>query len=111
MTATKTQAVVDNFGGARPVPGARINYSIAVNVTGTGTATNVVFTDNIPANTTYVQGTLALNAVAITDAADAANDGDYAPAAGAVPARVRVPLGSLTTASGTKTITFAVTID
>ena len=59
VTATKTQTVVDQFGGSRPVPGARINYSIAVSATGSGTATNAVFTDNIPANTTYVPGSLA----------------------------------------------------
>ncbi|HEU5134360.1 MAG TPA: hypothetical protein VFU13_04375 [Steroidobacteraceae bacterium] len=111
MSATKTQSVVDNWGGARPVPGARINYSIAVNVTGSGTANNAVFTDNIPANTTYVPGTLALNSVALTDAVDAADDGDFAAAAGPNPARVRVALGPLNTASGTKTITFTVTIN
>ena len=44
------------------MPGARINYSIVVSATGTGTATNAVFTDNIPANTTYVPGSLRLNA-------------------------------------------------
>jgi uncharacterized repeat protein (TIGR01451 family) len=108
VTAAKTQAVVDTWGGARPVPGARINYSIAVNATGSGTATNVVFTDNIPANTTYVAGSLALNGVPVTDAAGLPDDGDYL----ATPtARVRVPLGSLNTAAGTKTITFSVTIN
>lgn len=108
VTATKTQTVVDDWSGSRPVPGARINYSIAVSATGSGTATNVVFTDNIPANTTYVAGSLALNSVAITDAADPANDGDYSAAP--VP-RVSVPLGSLNTAAGTQTITFTVTIN
>jgi hypothetical protein len=68
----------------------------------------VVFTDNIPANTTYVAGSLARNSVAITDAADPANDGDYSAAP--VP-RVSVPLGSLNTAAGTQTITFTVTIN
>jgi uncharacterized repeat protein (TIGR01451 family) len=107
MTAAKSQAVVDQFGGARPVPGARINYSIVVNVTGSGTATNAVFTDNIPANTTYVPGTLRLNATVLSDGADA-DAGDYA----ATPAaRVRVALGPLTTASGPQTVTFAVTIN
>ena len=111
ITAAKTQTVVDSWGGARPVPGARINYSIAVNATGTGTATNVIFTDNIPSNTTYVPGSLALNAVAVTDAVDLPDDGDYAPASGPTSARVRVPLGSLNSASGTRTITFSVVIN
>jgi len=111
VTAAKTQAVVDTWGGSRPVPGARINYSIAVNTTGTGTATNVVFTDNIPPNTTYVPGSLALDAVAVTDAVDLPDDGDYVAASGPTPARIRVPLGSLNTAAGTKTVTFSVVIN
>jgi uncharacterized repeat protein (TIGR01451 family) len=107
LTATKSQTVLDQFGGSRPVPGARINYSIVVNVTGSGTATNAVFTDNIPANTTYVPGTLQLNAGALSDAADA-DAGDYLSTP---TARVRVSLGNLTTASGPQTVTFAVTIN
>jgi uncharacterized repeat protein (TIGR01451 family) len=108
VTATKTQTVVDDWSGSRPVPGARINYSIAVSATGTGTATNVVFTDNIPANTTYVAGSLALNGTPVSDTAGLPDDGDYSAAP---TPRVRVPLGSLDTAAGTKTITFTVTIN
>jgi uncharacterized repeat protein (TIGR01451 family) len=107
MTAAKTQTVVDQFGGTRPVPGARINYSIVMNVTGSGSAGNAVFTDDIPANTTYVPGTLTLNAVTLSDGVDA-DAGDYVAAA---PAHVRVALGSLTTASGPQTVTFAVVIN
>jgi len=107
VNAVKSQVVVDQFGGARPVPGARINYTIAVSATGTGTATAAVFSDNIPANTTYVPGTLRLNGGALTDGADV-DAGDYA----ATPtARVRVTLGNLTQASGSQTIEFAVTIN
>lgn len=107
VNAVKSQVVVDQFGGARPVPGARINYSVVISATGTGTALNPVFSDNVPANTTYVPGTLRLNAAALTDNADA-DAGDYL----ATPtARVRVALGNLTQASGSQTITFAVTIN
>ena len=76
MNAVKSQAVVDQFGGTRPLPGARINYTIVVSATGSGTAANSVFTDNIPANTTYVPGTLRLNSAALSDAADA-DAGDF----------------------------------
>jgi uncharacterized repeat protein (TIGR01451 family) len=107
MTAAKSQVVVDQFGANRPLPGARINYSVVINVTGSGSATNAVFTDNIPANTTYVPGTLQLNATPLSDAADA-DAGDYLAAP---TARVRVALGTLTTASGPQTVTFAVTIN
>ena len=107
VTANKTQVVVDQFGGNRPVPGARINYSIVVGATGTGSAASAVFTDNIPANTTYVPGTLRLNSVALSDGADIdAGVFETTPAA-----RVRVTLGTLTQAGGSQTIEFAVTIN
>lgn len=107
MTAAKSQAVVDQFGGTRPIPGARINYTVVINVTGSGSAANAVFSDAIPAYTTFVPGSLQLNSVALSDAADA-DAGDYA----ATPtARVSVALGTLTTASGPQTVSFAVTIN
>jgi uncharacterized repeat protein (TIGR01451 family) len=109
VTAAKTQTVV-GFAGSQPVPTARINYSIVISATGSGTATNTVFSDNIPANTTYVAGSLTLNSTAITDGTGD-DVGDYAAAVGLTPARVRVDLGSLNTASGPQTVTFAVTIN
>jgi uncharacterized repeat protein (TIGR01451 family) len=107
VKAVKSQTVVDPFGGARPIPGARINYSIVVSATGTGAASGAVFSDVIPVNTTYVPGTLRLNSTALTDGVDA-DAGDFStnPAA-----RVRVTLGNLTQASGSQTIEFAVTIN
>lgn len=107
ITATLSQVVVDPFGGAMPVPGARITYSVVVNATGSGTAGSAVFTDDIPANTTYVAGSLTLNGAPLTDTADA-DAGEFITSA---PARVRVALGTLTTASGPQTVSFAVTID
>jgi uncharacterized repeat protein (TIGR01451 family) len=107
VAVNKSQAVVDQFGGTRPVPGARINYTVVVSATGTGSATSAVFSDNIPANTTYVAGTLRLNSVALSDGADLdAGAFETTPAA-----RVRVNLGTLTQAGGAQTIQFAVTIN
>ena len=107
VNALKSQAVVDSFGGSRPLPGARINYTIVVSATGSGSAANSVFTDNIPANTSYVPGTLRLNSAALTDTVDAdAGDFSTAPIA-----RISVQLGTLTQASGSQTIQFAVTIN
>jgi uncharacterized repeat protein (TIGR01451 family) len=107
LAAVKSQTVVDQFGGARPVPGARINYRIVVTATGTGTATAAAFRDNIPANTTYVAGTLRLNAATLTDAADT-DAGAYVTTP--VP-QVQVQLGNLTQASGPQTVEFAVVIN
>lgn len=107
LNAVKTQSVLDQFGGTRPVPGARINYQITVTPTGTGTALNTLFTDAIPSNTTYVAGTLVLNGVAMTDAADV-DAGQFVT----VPTtQVRVSLGDLTDASGAQIIEFSVTIN
>ena len=107
VNAVKSQAVVDQFGGNRPVPGATINYSIVVSATGSGSATGTIFNDDIPANTTYFPGTLRLNGTLLSDGVD--------PDAGVFEAaptpRVRVTLGTLTQASGSQTITFAARIN
>ncbi|MBC7983957.1 MAG: hypothetical protein H7Y02_08890 [Candidatus Obscuribacterales bacterium] len=107
LNAVKSQTVVDQFGGTRPVPGARINYQIVITPTGTGTANAVIFSDAIPANTTYVAGTLRLNGAALTDGADA-DAGQFATLPSA---QARVALGDLTSASGVQTINFGVTIN
>lgn len=105
--AVKTQTIVDQFGGSRPVPGATINYQIVVTATGTGTATAAQFADPIPTNTTFVPGSLHLNSTALSDAADA----DAGQFVSTPTAQVNVTLGNLSQASGPQTITFAVKIN
>jgi uncharacterized repeat protein (TIGR01451 family) len=107
LTAVKSQTIIDQFGGARALPGARINYQIVVTAAGSGTAAGAAFTDLIPTSTTYVAGSLELNNATLTDSADA-DVGEFT----AAPApEVRVNLGDLTSASGPQTIEFAVTIN
>lgn len=107
ITAVKSQVIVDQFGGAHPIPGARINYHLVITPSGSGSATGVIFTDAIPTNTTYVAGSMQFNGAAVTDVADA-DAGQFVT----VPSnQVRVSLGTLTTASGVQTIDFAVTIN
>jgi uncharacterized repeat protein (TIGR01451 family) len=106
VNASKTQTVVDQFGGTRPVPGARIDYSIVVTATGTGSAAGAVFIDNVPDNTTYVPGSLRLNSVALSDGADV-DAGVYETTPDE---RVRVQLGNVTSV-GSQTIQFSVTIN
>jgi uncharacterized repeat protein (TIGR01451 family) len=67
LTATKTAVVVnDGLGNVAPnakaIPGATVRYTITVTNTGTAAATGVDLTDTVPANTTYVTGTLAVTA-------------------------------------------------
>jgi uncharacterized repeat protein (TIGR01451 family) len=86
VTLAKTLlSVTDPFGNACTVtggnqsgclvPGATLEYRITVTVTSAaaGVAQNLTITDNIPANTTYVAGSIRVNGAARTDAADADN--------------------------------------
>ena len=107
LAAAKSQVVTDPFGGARPIPGARITYEVVITATGTGTATGAVFADLVPAGTTYVPGSLQFNGAPLTDAADA-DAGQFS----ASPApSVRIALGDLTQADGPQTARFDVTIN
>jgi uncharacterized repeat protein (TIGR01451 family) len=107
ISAVKSQSVQDPFGGTQPVPGAAITYQIVVTATGAGTALGAALTDPIPANTTYVAGSLSLNGAPLTDTADG-DAGSYtvAPTPG-----VAVALGDLAAAAGPQTIVFRVTIN
>ena len=107
VSAVKSQTVTNAFGNSEPVPGATIAYRVVVTAGGSGTALGAAFRDTIPANTTYVAGSLKRNGAALTDAADA-DSGAYVTAP--APA-VTVALGDLTSASGAQTIEFAVTIN
>jgi uncharacterized repeat protein (TIGR01451 family) len=106
LSAVKSQAVLDPFGGSQPIPGAAITYQVVVSAAGSGIAVGALFNDPIPANTTYVAGSLRLNGAPLTDAADA-DPGSFASS----PARVAVSLGDLTAATGPLTIDFRVTIN
>jgi conserved repeat domain len=107
LTAVKSQTIVDQFGGARPLPGARINYQVVVTPSGSGNATAAAFSDRVPTNTTYVGGSLRLNGASLSDGADA----DAGTFVSAPAPEVRVTLGNLAGGSGPQTIEFAVTIN
>lgn len=104
LSLVKSAVVIDPFGGNRAQAGATIRYTVDVTATGSGTATGVVFTDPVPANTTYNAGTLSLNGTGLTDGVD----GDAGEAAAGA---ITVRLPDLTAASPAQTITFEVTID
>ncbi len=88
--------------GPQP-PGTVLTYQVDIMNIGTGQATQVVITDPIPANTTYVAGSLSLAGVAKTDAADG-DSGTFSNNT----AQFTIPsLG----AGGSTYVTFQVTID
>ncbi|MGB5346293.1 MAG: hypothetical protein WBN23_09020 [Woeseia sp.] len=107
ISVVKAQLVSDPFGGSQPIPGATISYSISVEVTTTGTASGSVISDLIPIYTTYVPGSITLNALPLSDATDA-DAGEYVTAGQPT---VVVRLGDLTQGDGTQTVVFQVTID
>jgi uncharacterized repeat protein (TIGR01451 family) len=107
LSILKSVVVVDPFGGSEAVPGATLNYTITVEVTNSGTAVDSIFTDPVPANTSYVVSSISLNGGGLTDATD--GDSGELDASG-VPTVV-VRLGDLTQADGLQTVSFQVTID
>ncbi|MEN7343797.1 MAG: DUF11 domain-containing protein [Pseudomonadota bacterium] len=104
----KSATILDPFGGDQPVPGATITYRITLEVTGTGTATGLVVTDPIPANTTFVAGSITLNGIGLSDQDDG-DAGRYNDAA--TPAEVIVVVGDIAAADGLQAVEFAVLID
>lgn len=107
FSIVKSVAVSDPFGGNQPTPGATLTYAVTLEVTTPGTATSAVFTDPIPAFTTYVAASILLNGGNLTDAlADDAGELDLSGAP-----TVTVRLGDLTLADGIQTVEFQVTID
>lgn len=107
VSVVKAQSISDPFGGSQAVPGATITYTVTVQVTNAGTATASVVRDPIPTFTTFVPGSLTLNAAALSDATDA--DAGEFDTVGAPTVVVR--LGDLTQADGIQTVIFQVTID
>jgi uncharacterized repeat protein (TIGR01451 family) len=104
---TLVKSAVVTSAGNEPVTGATIRYTVAVTVSGAGTAAGVAISDPVPVNTTFVAGTLRLNNGLLTDAADADAGDVNATLAGAVTVR----LGDLNSASPVQTITFEVMIN
>jgi uncharacterized repeat protein (TIGR01451 family) len=99
-----TKAGADADGDGVVDVGETITWTIdPVNNGSTGGA-NVVVTDTVPAGSSYVPGTLALDGVALSDAADG-DDGEV------VGATITVRLGDVVPVSGVDVITFDTVVD
>jgi uncharacterized repeat protein (TIGR01451 family) len=106
LSVTKNVVVIsDAFGTTNPkaIPGAVMRYTILVTNSSTSLpATGVTVSDNIPANTTFVPGSIRLNGGLVSD-----GSGFIA----GPPARVAVDAGSVPINNGTAEVTFQVTIN
>lgn len=69
MTKAVT-SVVDGRGGTQVMSGAVLTYRLTVTVSGSGTANNLVVTDPLPPQLTYLPGSLTVDGVPRTDVAD-----------------------------------------
>lgn len=87
-----------------PIPGATIRYTLQVNVSGVGAMNNLVITDPIPTDTTYVNESIDLNSASLTDSNVDSDAGSFSANT------VNVSLGNISGAV-THLITFDVTIN
>ena len=93
-----TDKAVTNLAGTVPAhPGDVLEYAVTAVNQGGNDAAGAVITDSIPANTTYVPGSLTIDGVARSDAADA-DSAEYDAAGRQV--RFRVGAGATGTAGG-----------
>ena len=116
VTLTKTVAnIQDPYGcnaapgvapGCKLVPGSILTYRVEMIIAGAGNVTGLVLTDPIPANMTYVPGSIIANGAAKTDAADA----DLADFGFTAPNTVTFAPGAVT-APATVWFTFRATIN
>jgi uncharacterized repeat protein (TIGR01451 family) len=103
ISFVKSAAVSDPFGGASPVPGATITYTLTATVSGAGSLANIRVADLVPAGSTYGAGSITLDGGPLSDAADA--DAGAFTGTG-----ISVGLGTVA-AGSSRTVTFQVTID
>jgi uncharacterized repeat protein (TIGR01451 family) len=99
----KSASVTAPGGGHDPVSGATIEYTLTVTPSGTASGTNLVVTDPVPADTTFVSGSLLLNGTAVT-----AGNGDFNVT---TPGAVTVKLGNLAGTATAQVVKFQVTIN
>jgi uncharacterized repeat protein (TIGR01451 family) len=102
VALVKSATVVDPFGGTTSVPGSIITYSLVATVSGTGTLSNVVISDPVPASSQYVAGSMTLQAAPLTDAVDV-DQGNFNGT------RISVALGNVPSGQ-TRTVTFKVRV-
>lgn len=119
LSLTKVSSVISNpinlTSNPKAIPGATISYCILANNAGSGTATNLGFSDLLPANITYVPGSIRSGTACATaatveddDASDAGEvDGITASFAGTTLSATAARMGP----TASYAITFQATIN
>lgn len=97
--------------GTQPVPGATIQYTITVRVTGSGTAQNLVVSDPIPADTLYETSSIVLTDGSGTNSLSDIADGDVGDYGATLANGITVALGDVAGGAADRVITFNVMID
>jgi uncharacterized repeat protein (TIGR01451 family) len=103
VSLIKSATIVDQFNGSDALPGATVTFKLVASVTGAGSVSGLVVSDDIPTGTTYVASSMTLDGDPLTDAADA----DEGEAGGS---DISVDLGTVD-GGDSHTIEFSVTID
>ena len=106
LAAAKTTALVDTNGNGIADPGETLTYNINISNNGNVASTNTIFTDQIPAGTTYVPNSTRLNNAVVADTANAmpfSGSGSLVNNPGAPAGQVAI--------AGTATVQFQVTIN
>ena len=101
---SKAVSLVDPFGGTSAVPGSVATFTLTAEVVGPRSLDNLVITDGIPDDTTYVEGSLALDGNPLTDASGD-DAGEASNAAG-----ISVDIGTVD-GGDTFEVTFDVTVN
>ena len=110
--ATKSAVLQDDMGTLNVVdPGDTLRYTITVYNNGAIPATEVILTDAVPANTSYVEDTTTLNGLAVGQP-----DGGLSPLAAGIPISSSDlpppgPMGGTLTAGQAATIQFDLLVD
>jgi len=66
-------SVLDPRGGSNAESGSVLTYRLTVTLSGSGSVSNLIITDPLPTQTTYVAGSMLVNGATRTDAVDADN--------------------------------------
>jgi len=70
VAVDKSQSILDPTGGSKATKDSVITYTLDITISGAGTITDAALEDIIPVGTTYIAGSLTLDGVSKTDAAD-----------------------------------------